>query len=1679
MPQFELALLSFGKLIGLMDDSGVVSWVWFANPFTNSMTGIPANREHFGGLLRALLDRGEGSSPYFDDSDPQKKLQWESLPASPPAQFGFVWNEQQPDLELGLGGLGTIPISSQTLNLRVLAQMLKFSAGGNVSSNLGKLAFSAGFPVPDFLTSASASGNYDGSFTFGLTAADSNGSKTLSFPTGKLEWDFPRLALFVLHAWVAKQADGAPPKSFFRRLNDHLYPMLGSPSGAIDPFPLVADAMGTDPDFNPWKDSILTSDDNAAGALTFLWHLRAIITGNEDPNIFGGSSWFRLVDGPALGAGEPPSFPQAGAYPPVPDSLSAWIGAQEVPNSNPAEYELVLDLRSGDPQAVFSIPLLRLNGGGLHVRPTVAQGTVGDLTTFLQGIPAINVGTGDIQFDPGTGRLTLTSHQVNGSGVPVLDGTYSLDLVLRDGQALSFRVSAPLLGMELPPNLTADDPKILLKNLLQWAISEVTDQNAGSMGTLAHDLVDLLCDLVETGTVDETLLFAAVASAMSEVAGTIEFGPISVGVTGTALTPALEIGPIEPDRLKNQSIDYYIGKVTLSSTLDLGDPGNPLKAIGLSIYDVRLGTGGGTTGSGLIAGLIPDMRDMQGFLLSVAWQSPSTLTVTGGGKVPIQKTIGPLEVVALLIDIRTNSLSVGIDLAFQLAMIKVAVYELGIRFRFDNQPPELFLHGLALSFEGGGITLAGMFLEVKKQNAPSDYVGGAVVKVVNLFELSAIGAYTEVDGEASLFIFASLVAPLGGPPWFFVTGVAGGFGFNRTLPPAGMVTDHPFIKVMRGEIPIGQGAESVAQISALFAAQKGSYWIAAGIQFTSFGFINGKVIVAVGFGNKFTFSLLGLASFGIKPIAYFELGIEVTADEEHFLLKAGLSPNSYIIHPDIFSLRGDFGLGVWYASPNAGDFILSIGGYHPYFTPPEHYPELSRVGVKCIVYGFIRMSVECFFACTPQALMAGASVTLCAEFAGIGCGLDVYIDVFIRYDPFFLQATMAVCLWFEFMGRHEIGVDLKIHTPPLGGTATIDLLLISFDVDFGSGLAKPPAPRIDQFITKQLGTPADRDGSKAVVRAFNADDAAGLFRFDLLRGRTTKPQSTSAKQEGIGTPLPVNAEFAFSVKTKIPVNESNPNSPVGASLTGEVDLALCDLPDLDTTLTVSGPKINLSQRQRLANYFPTSLFGEPLSAAQADDSGARQAVAKMASGDPAIALTEGIAFDYVAPLTPFPATPLVGLAEEDSLANEEYPLPLGWPNQTPQPWRVAKSTTVFKNVPFTIQIKPKVPKKSLQEAALYDVQTRAMPPLILWQYGGDLQRYTVGAQFKLLSFGIAQPAGVRGKTGIAATTEFPVINVPSSPLRRAELFGISLRVVPPKTPITVQKGRLETLSRARKFSKRMLSEGVRGRFAATAEVYTGKAVTLALSGGRGMRQTLTLDGQQTVRVIFQGGGEDFLMEGYVEGPAKIAAPRRSRRVTLIGEGMYPPVRGMEGTRGSTAIFENLGVEHDSTLLALGRKCFAGHGCVFVANTALPFATKLMDSVPGFEVLRASTNFTVYWPAKSKGGCLVMVVEPLGANPGLAVEQIRWAALGAELSGLSTIIGPAATALVMDLSAPNAWQLEIDLGTKWRLAGVVLASGTSRNMTNRLKGQSNWDLVDDRLQAGPEPLLTKAVLEVTQ
>jgi hypothetical protein len=1639
MAAFDVALVELGHLLGLFKADNAMDWQWFGDPLGRSLTSLPAERERIGAVIRALLERSAPTGA-FDTS-----ANWEPIVDTNNVGLGVAWSAAGP-LQIGLGAKANVPVAGQQITLATLARLLQIA--GSVTPQLGQVTFAGSFPVPDFLSAGEIVGEVGtAANTVGLKASRTPSDfRQLDYPNAVIAWDAARLAVFVLKSWIAQRA--AANEEFFKRINDHLFPMLGDPAGAIAPFPLVA-PMKSPPDFAAWRGSVLTTDNNASGALTFLWHVRALLTGNEDPNFLNGSFFFPLSG--AAQAGSPPTLADAaGSYTRPTGANGAWVGLLTPPSEPPDTFTLVLDLETTAPAQTCRVPLGRFDGATFS-RPTL-DASWQNIVQFIASGAGFPIGD-EVLTAVAEGpafRLSLLRTTVAGSGFAGFDGDYDLAIRLENGKAPEFVLGTPALNITFPPE--ANNPEQLLGDIVVWALEAAApNSELGQLIAAAGEFIKAEVTGGSPDAVDLLTKVAAVAGQGQQIEISLSSdASLDLEIANGKLVTSLEFGPIEDDALP-----FFIG------TLKGGVTINPAAATVLDGFtfgfeNLRLSDEG--SGSGIVASLIPDMRQMPGFRLAMTYSPPGPPVVTGGGKIPIQRTIGPLEIAALLIDVREKSFAIGLDLGFELGPIAVAAYELGLRIHYEDGAVEPFLHGLGLSMDTGVVKLAGFFAAVDN-NGVTDYVGGAVVSIAGYFELSAIGGYTQLpDDTASLFIFASLVAPLGGPPWFFITGVAGGFGFNRSLPAPGLMLDHPFLKVMRGEISVGSGnaAEDLKGLSIHFAAMKGQHWIAAGIQFIAFGFIYGKVVVAIGFGNKFSMQILGMASFGIEPICYFEIGIEVTADEEKFIMRARLSPNSYVVHPDIFSLQGDFALCAWYAEPHKGDFLFSIGGFHPLFAKPEHYPELIRVGAKATVYDFVHLSVEVFFCCTPQALMAGAKASLWAEFAGIEAGLDVYVDVLMKWDPFFLRARLGVHVWFVFFGRHEIGVDLDIWTPEFGGVATIDLALVEFDIEFGAKLDAPPPPPLFEFVGKQLGVPAKAWNGGARTAAFSTEAGAGLFRIEFLTGRSGKePPAKDEKQEGLDAANPVllSPEWSFLVRTRLPLGKLDTALPPNPSISGEVDIPLCTGPqsnwlDRPSTLTVSAPRIGATTRNWLADYFPAANFGEPVPEAQVKE---RDSVSKLKTDQPSIALVEGMTVDY-GPQIPS-ATPLTAPTGEPSDPGESYPVPLGAAAGGLSLGSI-KVPYVFGDMAnLAVSFSSGVSRRN---AALADLRSRRRPPFSVLLRAAELQRFT-----KLSAAGVMTVASI-GTAGVA------VMSPPVSPARPPEMFDVQLRTLPVRSNEPVRRRQMETRTSPKTLKETVLTprDGVRDRFQTTFNVSAGRVSHVELGGGGAREGVLRLNGDQTTRAIVFDRGGAVVLDTYARGPSALKLPRGAAQAVLIGEGVLPAPT-------------TLGIERESILLAVGSRRFVGHGCVAAVSSYFDLDVKPMDSLPGAELFEHAATLSVsFASAAREEGAFVLKLTPAVERPGPAAEQVRWLGEGAQFRSMTPVVAAGRVALVMSVRAPSPWSVTVDVGPEWRLDGVVFVPRAARLVVADLQRNANWDLVDDAMPVHPRTLSTSVSLEAT-
>jgi len=414
-----------------------------------------------------------------------------------------------------------------------------------------------------------------------------------------------------------------------------------------------------------------------------------------------------------------------------------------------------------------------------------------------------------------------------------------------------------------------------------------------------------------------------------------------------------------------------------------------------------------------------------------------------------------------------------------------------------NFKPVFGLQGLGLSFSKGGVSFAGALLrfQVTRDNKQvEEYAGLATVQAEGI-RLAAIGSLTEVNNQTALFLYAVLDYPLGGTPFFYVTGLAGGFGLNQklTMPKVDQVASFPLIAAAMSPptMPTDPGSagpfitQQIKSIETYLTPNVGQYFGCAGVRFTSFELLDSFVLVSISFGREFELDLLGISTLvvppelpeGEPPLAKVSLQIVASfiPDQGIAIVQGSLTADSYILDPACH-LTGGFAFATWFGTnPHAGDFVITLGGYHPDFQKPDHYPTVPRVGINWQITPQLSVTGGLYFALTPRALMAGGamravfqtSLDLGIATVDVKAWFILGADFIVYWKPFHYSAHLYVDIGIDvvihFLGTHDIGfdagADLQVWGPPFGGHAHISFKIIGitvgFDVSFGASAPKP------------------------------------------------------------------------------------------------------------------------------------------------------------------------------------------------------------------------------------------------------------------------------------------------------------------------------------------------------------------------------------------------------------------------------------------------------------------------------------------------------------------------------------------------------------------------------------------------------------------------------------------------
>ena len=565
--------------------------------------------------------------------------------------------------------------------------------------------------------------------------------------------------------------------------------------------------------------------------------------------------------------------------------------------------------------------------------------------------------------------------------------------------------------------------------------------------------------------------------------------------------------------------------------------------------------------------------------------------------VNVNKTFGPVNLQKVGLNYKDGEATFGLSAGLSMAGVTLDVQGLTITFPLPlpgmpaGNTVSFDIQGLALGFQEGSLMIGGAFLKVVNNNI-TNYFGEVVVQVGN-FGFKAIGGYAPAQNSqpAAFFIYANLNVPLGGPPFLYVTGLAFGFGVNYglVLP---TITTLPTYLLIPGKAPQQGSAQNALSAvitdltnGSVIINQPGEYWVAAGVQFTSFEMISAFAMITFSFGVEMQVALIGSCSIALPqnvPYALAESEIDLVAS---FTPSTGLmavfgviAPSSYIFGPFV-KLGGGFAFYTWFSGDHTGDFVVSLGGYHPSYNKPDWYPDVPRIKIQ-FAMGPFQAAGSAYLALTPSMFMAGIQFVAAFTAGPVKAWFSMGADFLIGWAPFVYEADAYVNIGCDinlglFTLSVHIGAALQIWGPPFGGKADVDLDVVSFTISFGSDDAAPPPVTWQNIQTNFLPPPVKKSNSntprpmmrKRSARKFamkaSDDDSTPNVTASVSPGLLAKDVKS---QDGENWDWIVDPDnFAIITATTVPANYAHWVTSANAFSDLPNDPSQYNLPDVDVS----------------------------------------------------------------------------------------------------------------------------------------------------------------------------------------------------------------------------------------------------------------------------------------------------------------------------------------------------------------------------------------------------------------------------------------------------------------------------------------------------------------------------------
>ncbi len=445
--------------------------------------------------------------------------------------------------------------------------------------------------------------------------------------------------------------------------------------------------------------------------------------------------------------------------------------------------------------------------------------------------------------------------------------------------------------------------------------------------------------------------------------------------------------------------------------------------------------------------------------------------------IPVNIELGPVSlsniITALKVSNQALSLELGTTIKMELGVLEAVVKNIGLsaNLAFDKpngnlspfdlsfgfKPPT----GVGLSINTSGIT-GGGFLEFQENR-----YSGVLSLAFGEIGLAAVGLIvTEIPGgpDFALLINIGIVfsPPIQLSMGFTLNGVGGLIAVNRSIKVDALragIKNHTLDGILFPEPSnvIANAARIISDMEAIFPVADGQYVVGPMIKIAwAAQLFEGTVGIFIAFPDPVTIVVLGQIKGNIPdkiaPLIKINLDIIGVIDfaAQEFTFQASLY-DSKILNYEIY---GDSAMLIgWGDNPR---FALSLGGFHPKFTPPAPaivFADMRRLTIDISNSSAVHLVCSAYLAVTSNSLQFGAKAEMYISAGPISVDGFIQFDALFIFSPFSFKIGISAGVHLCWEGTSLLGIDLDFllsgPTPwHAHGTASISFFFFSIDVGF-------------------------------------------------------------------------------------------------------------------------------------------------------------------------------------------------------------------------------------------------------------------------------------------------------------------------------------------------------------------------------------------------------------------------------------------------------------------------------------------------------------------------------------------------------------------------------------------------------------------------------------------------------